>query len=142
MSELGRTVKEWIGKTPDTPAPPRVRLRRLLEYDRKDYITGEVIRPGDEWDLDHIIALANGGENRESNLAPVLRKNHRVKTAEDRKTQTKTNNMTKAAYGIEPRKQKINSRGFPKRKKPGRIQLDTTLPPPPLMRGNRQEERG
>lgn len=32
-------------------------------------------------------------------------------------------------------------RGFPKRKKTGRIQLDNTLPPPPLMRGNQQEER-
>lgn len=26
---MTRAVDEWIGKTPDTPAPPRVRLRRL-----------------------------------------------------------------------------------------------------------------
>jgi hypothetical protein len=27
---MTRTVEEWIGKTPDTPAPPRVRLRATI----------------------------------------------------------------------------------------------------------------
>ena len=33
--------------------------------------------------VDHVRALINGGENRESNLAPILREKHREKTARD-----------------------------------------------------------
>lgn len=135
MSELGRTVKEWVGKTPDTPAPPRVRLRRLLFYDRKDYLTGQDIRPGDAFELDHIVALANGGENRESNLAPVLVANHKKKTAADRKQKKKTDDTIKANYGIGQSTRKIQSRNdLRTRQKRSRIELPNTLPPPPLMR--------
>jgi len=35
------------------------------------------------WDCDHIVALINGGEHRESNLAPALREKHLEKTAAD-----------------------------------------------------------
>jgi hypothetical protein len=35
---------------------------------------------GDKWQLDHIVALINGGEHRESNLAPILDAEHKAKT--------------------------------------------------------------
>ena len=79
----GRTVKEWIGKTPDTRAPPRVRLRVFEKFGGVCQLSGRKIRPGDKWELDHTKALINGGENRESNLQPVLKEAHKVKTAQD-----------------------------------------------------------
>lgn len=79
----GRSVKEWVGKTPDTPAPPRVRLRVFEAHNGICALTGRKIMPGDTWELDHKQALANGGENRESNLQPVLKEAHKKKTALD-----------------------------------------------------------
>ena len=39
----GRTVPEWIGKTPDTPAPPRVRLRIFETFGGRCAICGRKI---------------------------------------------------------------------------------------------------
>lgn len=80
---MTRSVPEWIGKSHDTPIPPRVRLRVFERHNGICHLSGRKIRPGEEWDCDHIIAIANGGGNRESNLAPAIRDKHREKTAED-----------------------------------------------------------
>ena len=95
-----RSVPEWRGKTPDTPAPPRVRLRIFEAHDGRCHLSGRKIMPGDEWDLEHKQALANGGENRESNLAPALRTEHRVKTAEDVAQKAKDDRVKKKHLGI------------------------------------------
>lgn len=70
MTATARSVPEWRGKTPDTAIPTRVRLRvferckgRCGQCDRKINAAS-----GDKWTLEHIQALINGGENRESNL--------------------------------------------------------------------------
>lgn len=96
----GRKVPEWIGKTPDTPAPRRVRLRVLEAHGGTCALTGQKIRPGDEWDLDHIQALANGGENRETNLQPVLRAAHRKKTAQDVAQKAKDRRVRSKHLGV------------------------------------------
>ena len=80
---MSRTVEEWIGKTDDTPIPPRVKLRVFELHGGVCHLSGRKIRAGEPWDCDHVKALINGGENRESNLAPALRDKHRLKTAED-----------------------------------------------------------
>lgn len=80
---MARALKEWIGKTPDSAIPPRVRLRVFLAHNGVCHIAKRPIRVGEPWDLDHVVALINGGEHRESNLAPALRDKHRAKTAED-----------------------------------------------------------
>lgn len=72
---MSRTVEEWIGKTDDTPVPDRVKLRVLKKFDRICQCgCGKTIRPGDGWRCDHKIAIINSGENRESNLQPLLLK--------------------------------------------------------------------
>ena len=112
---MSRSVPEWIGKTDDSPIPPRVQLRVFDEYGGKDYITGQKIRAGDDWQCDHIIALCNGGENRESNLAPVLKKNHTKKTAKDVAIKAKTDRIRKKHLGIHPEPKgnaKLQSRPF------------------------------
>ena len=114
---MKRSVPEWIGKTPDSAIPARVRLRVFEAYGCKCYLTGRAIRAGDQWDIDHIIALANGGENRENNLAPVLRAAHREKTKKDVADKAKADRLRKKQLGIYPKPKgnnKLQSRGFPK----------------------------
>lgn len=116
----GRMVEEWFGATPDSMPPPRVRLRIFRRYGGTCYLTGRAIRAGDKWDLDHIVAIINGGENRESNLAPALKGKdaHGAKTARDLAIKAKTDRIAKGHLGIRSARRKIPSRRFPKRARP------------------------
>lgn len=81
---MARTVKEWQGRTDDSKAPPRVRQKIFDRDAGKCHLCGHAIKvPGETWDLDHIVALINGGENRETNLAPAHKHCHLAKTALD-----------------------------------------------------------
>jgi len=80
---MSRATPEWIGSSPDAKIPPRVRLRVFETHWGKCHISGRRILAGEPWDCDHIVALVNGGEHRESNLAPALRDKHREKTKAD-----------------------------------------------------------
>lgn len=102
-----RSVPEWIGKTPDTKIPKRVRLRVFEAHEGRCHVTNRKIRPGDEWDVDHVLALANGGENRESNLAPILRQAHREKTARDVAQKAKDKRVRAKHLGLHKPKRKI-----------------------------------
>jgi 5-methylcytosine-specific restriction enzyme A len=95
-----RSNAPWRGKTDDTPIPARVRLRVFNRYDGTCYLSGRKIRPGDKWEVEHIVALCNGGENREANLAPALSKPHRAKTAEDRRIKAKNDRTRKRHIGL------------------------------------------
>lgn len=96
----GRSTPEWIGATPDAKIPPRVRLRVFEAHGGICGLTGRKIMPGDEWDVDHIQALINGGAHRETNMQPVLRAAHRKKTAEDVKVKAKAARVRKKHLGI------------------------------------------
>jgi len=95
-----RKVEEWIGATDDTPAPPRVRARVFIRDGGVCHLSGRKIRPGEKWELEHIIALCNGGENRETNLAPALVLPHREKTKQDRRVKAKDDHVRKRHLGI------------------------------------------
>jgi 5-methylcytosine-specific restriction endonuclease McrA len=100
-----RSLTEWIGKDDDQRPPPRVRVRVFLAHGGVCHITGRKIRPGDEWDVDHVRALCNGGKNRESNMAPALREPHRGKTADDVALRAKGDRVRAKHLGIQkPRK--------------------------------------
>lgn len=107
-----RATDEWIGSSPDAAIPPRVRVRVFERYDGRCYLTGRKILPGDKWDVDHVIALANGGEHRESNLAPALRDKHREKTAQDVAIKAKSARIRARHLGLDRPKRKLRSRGF------------------------------
>jgi 5-methylcytosine-specific restriction enzyme A len=64
------------------------------------------------WDLDHIVALCNGGKNTESNLAPVLRDKHKAKTKIDRRVKAKNDRVRKRHLGIKKRRKTIAGRKF------------------------------
>ena len=78
-----RSLPPWIGKTHDSPIPPRVRLRVFERFEGTCPVCGRKLVPG-KWDCDHITPLALGGSHSEGNLRPVCRVPcHRDKTKED-----------------------------------------------------------
>jgi hypothetical protein len=117
---MTRTVKEWVGKTPDSKIPPRVRLRVFEAHGGICHLSGRKIAAGEPWAIDHVIALINGGENRENNLAPILIDKHKEKTAADVKEKATVARKAKANLGIKsPPAKPIQSPGFaPKPAKP------------------------
>ena len=112
---MPRSVPEWIGKTHDTPIPTRVRLRVFERFSGCCHISGRRIRPGEAWEIDHIVSLASGGEHRECNLAPALVVPHKVKTKQDVALKAKINR--KKAYHLGLKKKK--SRPIPGSKASG-----------------------
>jgi len=70
---MTRSLPEWRGATNDTAIPARVKLRVLLKSDGKCAKCGRKVGVaiGNPFDVDHIVALANGGENAERNLQPL-----------------------------------------------------------------------
>lgn len=112
---MTRAVPEWIGKTDDTPIPPRVKDRVFIANGGRCYLTGRKIMVGDAWDAEHVIAIINGGENREGNLKPALRDKHREKTAADVAIKSKTYRMRAKHNGTWPKsKMPLRGRGFDK----------------------------
>lgn len=110
---MSRSLPEWVGKSDDTPIPPRVRLRVFEAHGGVCYLSKRKIAAGEPWDCDHVIALINGGQNRESNLAPALKDKHHEKTAQDVDTKSKTYRMQAKHNGTWPKSETpLRSRGF------------------------------
>jgi 5-methylcytosine-specific restriction endonuclease McrA len=105
---MSRSVPEWIGKTDDSAPPLKVRLRVFEKYGKRCHWSGRPILGGDPWDLDHIKPLKDGGENREGNLAPILRDRHREKTAAENRQRAKEERIAAKHLGIK----KTSSRGL------------------------------
>jgi len=55
-ARMSRALPEWFGKTPNTPAPARVRIRIFERCEGKCHISGRKIAPGEPWELDHNMA--------------------------------------------------------------------------------------
>lgn len=108
---MARSVPEWIGKTDDTPAPPRVRLRVFERCGGKCGECGRKIRPGEGWTLEHLIALINGGKNAESNLGVTCDWCLPAKNAADVAEKAKTYAVKAKHLGIRP-PSRFQSRGF------------------------------
>lgn len=99
-----RSVREWVGRTDDSMPPPTVRLRIFRAHDGRCHLSGKKIMPGDKWHLDHIKELWEGGENRESNMAPALEDPHRDKSAAALSRKAKADAVAKKHLGIAPKK--------------------------------------
>ena len=97
---MPRSLPLWIGSTDDAAIPARVRVRVFERYGGRCHLTGVLIRPGDAWDCDHIVALINGGRHAEDNLAPALRDKHRAKSAEDVAEKSATYESRKRHLGL------------------------------------------
>lgn len=107
-----REVPAWVGSSDDAKVPPRVRLRIFERYEGRCYLSGRKINAGDKWELEHIVALCNGGAHAESNLAPALAGPHKIKTAADVKEKSKVARVKKKHLGLLKPKRKIDGRKF------------------------------
>lgn len=131
---MARTVKEWIGETDDQRAPPRVRARIFDREGGKCHLCGQPII-GKKWALDHVKALINGGENRETNLKPIHIACHREKTAADVAEKARIAAKRRKHIGIVDAP-KLRGAPFPKTRKAARRQqvAANKLPLPPRKR--------
>jgi len=97
---MTRTNEEWVGKNDDAKIPDRVRLRVFVRHGGVCYLSGRRIGPGDDWELEHVVALCNGGLHAEHNLRPALRGPHKAKTARDVAEKAKNDRVRKKHLGI------------------------------------------
>lgn len=105
---MSRSVPEWRGATDDSQPPQRVRVR---VFGRMEGRCGECTRKiaaGESWTLEHLIALINGGENREKNLGVTCGWCLPDKNAEDVAVKSKTYDMRRKHLGLA----KPKGRGF------------------------------
>ncbi len=114
---VGRSVKEWIGKTNDSMPSQHIRLR-IFDRDKGIcFLSGLKIQPGKKWHLHHCDKEGRGlddrCENRESNLHPVLDEPHRVETAKQKARQAKADAARVKHIGAnDPSPNPIKSAGF------------------------------
>lgn len=109
----GRSVEAWVGKTPDSAIPPRVRLRVFQRQGGICALSGHKIMPGDQWDVDHIKPLSMGGLHAEPNLQAVWRPAHREKTSAEAGDRAKADRIRAKHNGAWPKpKRALKSRGF------------------------------
>lgn len=127
----GRSVEEWIGKTPDSKIPDRVKLRIWRRENGRCYLTGAKIMPGDVFEYEHKKRVEDGGEHRESNIFLALTTPHKRKSAEERAAAKKADDIAKRHIGITEPKQKLKSRRFAKRKKTKPVIDKSALSPLP-----------
>lgn len=116
---MTRALPEWIGRTPDTKIPPRVRLRIWERENGVCHICKRQIQAGEKWQADHVKALVNGGEHREANLSPAHVKCHTGKTAQDVAEKAKVAAVRKKHLRIVDAP-KMQGKPFPKTKKSAR----------------------
>jgi 5-methylcytosine-specific restriction enzyme A len=124
---MPRSVKPWIGKTDDTPVPPRVRARVFDAKGGRCHRCDRKIPGGEKWVCEHLTAIINGGPNAEANLGVTCRTCLPIKNAADAAIKAKVAATRKAHLGIKAMKRPIPSPPkAPKRPEKPR------LPPRPL----------
>lgn len=111
----GRSVPEWRATHPDQAIPKAVKARIWLREGGRCYLTGRRINPGDAYEFEHVIALANGGEHREGNIRLALSDAHKAKSAADIDVTAKIRRQHAKYHGYWPKsKAPLKSRGFQK----------------------------
>lgn len=133
---MARPVHEWVGKHHGVNIPPRVRQRIFDRDGGVCHLCKLPIKPGETWQADHVTALINGGEHRETNLAPAHSHCHVGKTARDVKEKAKTARVRQKHTGATRPAGKLCGQPFPTSQKRPRIDKSALppLPLPPLMR--------
>ncbi|KRD56526.1 HNH endonuclease signature motif containing protein [Ensifer sp. Root278] len=107
-----RSVSEWIGKTDDTPPPPRVKDRIRDRQGNICALSGLPLGSDDVVQYDHIVPLWLGGRNSESNLQAVTSESHKRKTAAEAKVRAKCNRTRKKHLGIAKAKSSLSHPRF------------------------------
>lgn len=114
----GRSIDEWIGKTPDAKIPEKVKDRIWVRCGGRCHLSGaKLVKGRDDIEWDHIKPLWAGGEHRETNIAPARKESHKEKSAEDHSAMSKADRIRRKANGTWPKpvgNGRLQSRPFPK----------------------------
>lgn len=117
-----RRLPEWSAAD-DTDPPMRVKVRIFWRYNGKCAECRRKCGPGGErFQFDHVIALVNGGQNRESNLRLICTECHQQKTTKDVAEKSMIYRKRARAIGL-----KKKSRLPGGRDSPYKIKLDRTV---------------
>lgn len=113
---MSRSTEEWVAKHDDQAIPPRVRMRVFTAKSGKCHRCSRKIGAGEPWTCEHLIAIINGGANRESNLDVTCCFCLPVKNAEDVAEKSRVYRKAAKNIGIDlrPSRKRIQSRGFDK----------------------------
>lgn len=104
-----KDLVEWFGKHDDHDPPPGIKRRIKASASECCEVCGIFVRYGGQ--VDHTIALCNGGENRETNLRWLCKTCHGAKTAKDIKQKAADHKTQISLAGL-----KSKGRGWPKPK--------------------------
>lgn len=102
---MTRSLPEWIGDNDDQDPPQRVRIRVFTAKGGKCHKCRRKIGAADKWTCEHLVAICNGGKNRESNLDLTCEWCLPEKNAADAAIKSKTAAMRARHLGLKPRKQ-------------------------------------
>lgn len=61
----------------------KARAALFLDHKGQCHICGGLIQPGQAWEVEHVIPLAQGGDDEPHNMRPAHAKCHKAKTADD-----------------------------------------------------------
>lgn len=113
----------------ELPDPKRSKLSKkqrlsvFLKHAGQCYLCGLMIRPGETWEVEHILPVGLGGDNGDENLRPAHTKCHKPKTAGDVGKMRKADRVRAKHFGA---KQKSGS--IPGSKKSGwKRKMDGTV---------------
>lgn len=68
------------------------RLELFVKHEGRCYLCGMTIRPGEDWDVEHVLPVGLGGDNSQENLRPA----HASRECHKAKTKVDVNMMRKA----------------------------------------------
>ena len=98
---MPRTVKEWIGRNDDAMPSKLVRGRISARTNDCCAKCGKPFGPTNRANCDHIVALADGGENRETNLQMLCNWCHVEKTSAEATSRKKARNVKAKHLGLD-----------------------------------------
>lgn len=113
---MTRELKEWRGANDDSAIPPRVKDRIFKRCGERCQECRRPLNGRDKPEFDHIKALINSGEHRETNLQALCSPCHGTKTKVDVGEKSKVYQRRVNNLGFAAPKHKWQSRGFPKRR--------------------------
>lgn len=101
------------------PLSTKARVALFARWNGECHICGGKIAAGQAWQVEHVIPLAQGGDDHGDNLRPAHTKCHTAKTAKDAADTAKAKRREAIHIGAKaPPRVKIKSRGFAKTAKP------------------------
>jgi 5-methylcytosine-specific restriction endonuclease McrA len=114
VTSTARSVPEWIGKTPDSTIPDRVKERIARKAVDTCQHCQRKIAPPLRAEFDHIVSLILGGQHRESNLQLLCDACHKAKTRLDVKLKAKVARVRQKNLGIKRPRGQLKGQGFHK----------------------------